>query len=325
MTGVPIETRLVLLRQHGSFTQAYSAALQPDLEHFGDKGGFIAYKKIWGTALALSDPVAPKDNVRDLLGRFCDQNPDATFWQVSHDIAQILVQLGFFANEMGPETKLDLAAYDFSGNSKQNLRSAINRAVRQGYTTRESSIELVGVDKVRAVSNAWRRTRTIRDREVCFLTRPMVFDDGPDVRAFFTFYDTRELVAFFIFDPIYESGEVVGYIAQHSRYRPDCDSVIPVAARCAAIEKFQAEGRKWMSLGLSPFAVPSDTKLRLNTQGIFRICYQSALFNRFVYGLQGHAMHKRQYRGIECQTYYAFNRRPALPRIIKLLRACDII
>lgn len=322
---VSMDTRLALLRQYGNFSQAYSVALQSDLEHFGDDRGFIAYKRVWGTALALSDPLAPKHYVVDLLKRFCQQNPDAAFWNVSHDVAHNLVPLGFFANEMGPETRLDLPTYDFSGRHKQNLRSAINRMASKGFSTKEATINSIGVDKVRAVSDAWRRTRTIRDREVCFLTRPIVIDDEPDVRAFFTFDDKGELAAFSIFDPSYESGEVIGYTSQHNRYRPDCDSLVQVATRRHAIEKFQVEGRKWLSLGLSPFAGLEDKTFRFNTRGIFRLCYDSALFNRFVYALQGHAEHKRQYRGEEQQTYFVFNRRPSWLRIFKLMRACNIL
>ena len=325
MTGVPLDTRIALLRQHGNFTQAYSATYQAGLEHFGDERGVIAYKKVWGTALVLSDPLAAKQNVRDLMVRFLREYPDVAFWSVSRPTAGILGPLGFFINEMGPDTRLDLANYDFAGRDKRTLRLAINRIPKSGYTTRESSIPLIGAEKVKAVSNAWRQTRVIRRREVCFLTRPLVFDDEPDVRAFFTFDRDGELAAFSTFDPVYEAGEVVGYVSAQNRYRPDCDPLVHVATKINAIETFQAEGKRWLFLGISPFAGVKNKTVRLNTRGIFQLCYESAFFNRFVYSLQGLAAHKRQYRGVQEQTYYAFNQRPALSRIVKLIRACNIL
>jgi len=60
MTGVPLNIRIELLRQYGSFPQAYSATFQLGLEHFGDERGFIAYKRVWDTTLVLSDPIAPR-------------------------------------------------------------------------------------------------------------------------------------------------------------------------------------------------------------------------------------------------------------------------
>jgi lysylphosphatidylglycerol synthetase-like protein (DUF2156 family) len=326
MTGVPLETRIALLRQHGSFSQAYSVAFQAGLRHFGDERGFIAYKTVWGTAMALSDPLAPKQAVGNLIARFCRENPDVAFWQISRPVAEILAALGFFTNEMGPDTCIALAGYDLSGRAKHNLRNARNRMNNLGYNTRESTIRSVGADKVKAVSDAWRQTRTVRRREVGFLSRPMVIDDEPDVRAFFTFDRAGELVAFSIFDPIYQSGEVVGYTAQHNRYGPGCDALVQVATKCHAIETFQAEGRKWLSLGLSPFADVRDQDFHHDrwARKAFRGCYKNPLFNRFIYPLQGHATHKRQFRGVQEQTYFAFNRRPSVPRIAKVLWACGI-
>ena len=325
MSGVPLDTRIALLRQHGNFTQAYSAAHQAGLEHFGDERGVIAYKKVWGTALVLSDPLAARQNVRDLIVRFLQEHPDVAFWNVSRPIAGILGPLGFFINEMGPDTRIDLANYNFSGREKRSLRLAINRIAKGGYSTKELPFRLIDVKKVEAVSNAWRRTRVIRRREVCFLTRPLVIDDEPDVRAFFTFDRDGELAAFGTFDPVYESGEVVGYVSAQNRFRPDCDSLVQVGTKLHAIEKFQAEGKKWLFLGLSPFAGVRNQTFRLNTRGMFQLCYESAFFNRFVYSLQGLAAHKRQYHGVQEQTYYAFNQRPAVARIAKLIRACNLI
>ena len=54
-TGVPLDVRFALFRRVcRSASQAYSATFQAGLDHFGDERGFLAYKKIWGTALILS-------------------------------------------------------------------------------------------------------------------------------------------------------------------------------------------------------------------------------------------------------------------------------
>jgi lysylphosphatidylglycerol synthetase-like protein (DUF2156 family) len=116
-------------------------------------------------------------------------------------------------------------------------------------------------------------------------------------------------------------------VSQQNRYRPDCDSLVQVATVRSAIEKFQAEGKKWLFLGLSPFAGLQDRDFLYDwwVRKAFKRCYENSLFNRFVYSLQGHATHKRQFRGIETQTYYAFNQRPSVPRLLKLLWACNIL
>src|SRR5271165_6454347 len=169
LTGVPLDVRIALFRQHGTASQAYSATFQAGLEHFGDERGFLAYKKVWGTSLVLSDPLAPRENVEDLISRFLKEHPDACFWVLSRPIAEILAARGFYVNAMGPDTWIDLTTYNFSGAKKKQLREAINRMVKREFVTRECSLAEVGIDTVKAVSDAWRNTRTIRHQEVSFL------------------------------------------------------------------------------------------------------------------------------------------------------------
>jgi lysylphosphatidylglycerol synthetase-like protein (DUF2156 family) len=171
-TSVPAAVRVELLRQYGTTSQAYSAAFQPELEHFGDDRGFIAYKKIGRTALVLSDPIAPPENIPDLISRFLEQHPDAGFWYLSPPVARVLAARGFYVNTMGHDTWIELTNYDFSGPKKKPLREAVNRMVKRGFVTREGTLAEVGIDKIRGVSEGWRATKTIRSEEVAFLNRP---------------------------------------------------------------------------------------------------------------------------------------------------------
>jgi lysylphosphatidylglycerol synthetase-like protein (DUF2156 family) len=329
MVGVPTDVRIALLRQYGSASQSFSATFQPGLEHFGDRRGFLAYKTVWGTAMVLSDPIAPRDHFSDLISRFLKEHPDCSFWNISRRVAEVLASLGFFINEMGPDTWIDLPSYDFKGAKKENLRHATNRMVNNGFITRETSLTEIGPIEVEKVSEEWRQTRHNGRREPAFLNRPLVLAEELDVRRFFTFDRHGKLVAFQFFDPIYESGEVVGYMSQHSRHLPQADSMVHFALKRVAIEKFQKEGKKLLSLGLSPFAYIEDKDFAQNKNWLvrraFRFAYTNSLFNRYVYPMQGHEAHKRVYRGRTEQTYYAFNTPPSLPRLLKLLVACKIV
>jgi lysylphosphatidylglycerol synthetase-like protein (DUF2156 family) len=329
-TGVPLEVRYDLFRQHGSASQAYSATFQAGLDHFGDKRGFLAYKKIWGTALVLSDPLAPRESMEDLIFRFLKEHPDAGFWVLSKPVAQILAARGFYVNAMGPDTWIELPGYTFSGPKKKQLREAINRMVKRGFETREASLTEVGIDKVKAVSDAWRSGKTIRHEEVSFLNRPLVLGEEPEIRRFFTFNSEGKLVAFGFFDPVYEGGKLIGYTSQHNRHLPEADTMVHFAIKRVAIEAFQKEGLKVLHLGLSPFAdVLQDKEFKANkhwmTSHYFNRAHKDWSFNRFIYPNKGLEIHKRVYRGVEEQNYYAFNRRPSLLRLIKAMRACKVI
>jgi lysylphosphatidylglycerol synthetase-like protein (DUF2156 family) len=329
VSNVPVEVRTALLRQYGTASQAYSATYQDELEHFGDERGFIAYKTVWGTALALSDPIAPPENLGDLICRFTQRYKDIGFWYVSRPIAQLLATRGFSINQIGQETRIDLGGYDFRGNHKQSLRAATNQIAKSGTVIRESTFTTVGLERMRALSEQWRRTRTIANREVAFLNRPLVLGEEPDVRRFFAFARDGEPVAFNCFDPIYDGGEVVGYMCQHSRHAPQADSRVHRAIKRLAIETFQREGRKILYLGLAPFAHIKNDDFRAERSYLvwrsFRFAYRSRLINRYVYPLQGLEAHKRRFRGVWEPAYYAFNKFPSLPRVFKMLRASKII
>jgi phosphatidylglycerol lysyltransferase len=326
MAGVALDVRISLLRQHGSFSQAYSASFQAGLEHFGDEQGFIAYKMVGRTAMVLSDPVAPPQYHDRLICRFLREQHDACFCQVSYPVAKLLSSLGFFVNQIGCDNRIDLAGYDFSGRGKRNLRNSANRMVSLGHVIRECSIAEVGVDAVQAVSDAWKRTHTIRNREVTFMSRPMVWSEERDVRWLFTFDRGSRLVAFGVFDPVYELGQIVGYTSQANRHLPEADSLVQHAIKRRAIETFKAEGRKWLFLGLSPFADIHDWEFRHNwlVRRAFVFANRNALFNRFVYPVKYICEHKSQFRGVTHQTYFAFDKLPSVPRLLKLYRACNI-
>jgi lysylphosphatidylglycerol synthetase-like protein (DUF2156 family) len=251
------------------------------------------------------------------------------FCHVSRPVAEILARRGFFINEMGPDIRIDHAGYDFKGAKKVNLRNAVNRMARTGGTIRECSLSEIGIAEVKTLSDHWRRTRQIRRREVAFLNRPLVLADEPDVRRFFAFDRHDRPLAFQFFDPIYDAGDVVGYLSQHSRHLPEADPTIQFALKSHAIRTFQQEGRRVLYLGLSPFAYIEDRDFapRKNwvTRRLFRFAYTNYVFNRFFFPLQGIELHKREFRGVAEQSYFAFNRLPAVPRLLRLLVVCKII
>jgi lysylphosphatidylglycerol synthetase-like protein (DUF2156 family) len=326
MEPLTLDTRMALLRQHGSFTQAYSATVQPDLLHFGDETGFIAYKNVWGTAMALADPVAAPQSVDRLLDRFLQAHADAAFWQISRPLAGKLAARGFLVNEFGFETRLELEGYTFEGQRKRNLRKATRRAAELGYLVRECRPSELDNKAIEAVTAMWWKERPSGRRDVSFLNRPIAFVDEPDVRWFVAFDPAGSIVGYCVCDPIFSDGAVVGYSTSASRQLHDT-VMVGHAVKHHAVLAFQREGRRQLNLGLSPVDGIEDQDFEYDwaiRRGL-AYCFRSALFNRFVYSLQGHAQHKRQFGGTTEQTYIAFNKRPGVLRMVKLLKACNII
>jgi lysylphosphatidylglycerol synthetase-like protein (DUF2156 family) len=324
--GVPLEARLAVLRQHGRFCQSFSAATQAGIQHFGGEHGFIAYKKVWGTTMVLGDPVVSPRLADDLLDGFLARHCDVAFWDASRTLANNLAKRGFRINELGYETRIDLATYTFDGQSKRNLRKAVRRAEQLGYTIRESSIGSLDIEAIKDISQAWRVRRPWGSREIRFLNRPVVFAEEQDVRWFFAFDPGGTPVGYCVCDPIYKGGSVIGYSAA-SRQRPNLALMIGHALKAHAIKIFQREGKRWFHLGLSPFDGLADKNFESDwaVRRVLRWFYNSKLFNKHVYPLRGHSAHKKQFGGQAEHTYIAINRKPGFVRTIKLLRACNFI
>jgi lysylphosphatidylglycerol synthetase-like protein (DUF2156 family) len=318
--------RLRVLREHGNFALAYSATFQPGLDYFGGEEGFLAYKQVGSTAFVLSNPLAPIGGCEDLIRSFVSERSDVCFWQASRPVAKILEKIGFCVNEMGTETRIELGGYDFDGPRKRNFRRALNRAACCSYTIAERSVTSLDREELQTVSERWRQTRAVKNREMTFLTRPAILHDEVDVRKFFTFDHKGSLQAFAFFDPIYKGGKVAGYLCSAKRRVPEADTLVGYAILHRAIRTFQDEGKVILSLGLSPLCGIEDKELssnRLVSFG-FRAVYRSRLFNELIYPLQGFAAHKGAFCGSAEQTYCAFKRGLALSQLVKMPRACNL-
>ena len=315
------------LERYGGFALAYSVAHQPGLKRFGDERGFLAYKMVGRTAFVLADPLAPQDMWGTLIDALVAEKGDVTFWQVSHGMAELLSARGFSVNELGLERWIDLEGYDFAGPGRRSFRTARNRFSRAGCRALEMSPEAFDPVQVEAISNGWRGTRTTKRRELSFLVRPVVLGDEVGVRKFFVLDREGKPSAFASFDPLYSGGRIVGYLSATRRWLPTADPLSAYFLVRHAIETFQGEGVPRLYLGLEPFQEIEDKEFEKDwlTRRAFRFIHTNALAQRFIYPSQSLARHKDSYGGDSRQTYCAMNTPPALPRLLKLLRACGIV
>ena len=325
-TGLDLKVRSELLRKHGSFTLAYSAAVQPRLMHHGDQHGFIAHRSRWGVTCALGDAVC-EDSFRSTLTRqFVDEYQRPMFCQVSRSTAKILAELDYCINPMGIDTTLDLNEYTLGGKKKEWLRYAGNWVQRRGYEIRESSFEDTTADSVEEISEAWRKTRTVKQKEVRFLNRPIVLEDEPDVRKFFLIDPDGQPLAFVFLDPLYRDGQIIGYATSFKRRHPEAPQYGEQAIMKHIIEKLKSESVGQLNLGLSPMASSGETDFSnsATTAWLFQHAFESRIVNRHFYHLKGHADYKRRFHGIEEPCYLAMPKRFSPRRLATLLALCGI-
>jgi len=195
----------------------------------------------------LSNPLAPTGGCEDLIRSFVSERRDVCFWQASRPVAKILEKIGFCVNEMGTETRIELGGYDFEGPRKRNFRRALNRAACCRYTIAERSVTSLDRKELQTVSERWRQTRGVKNREMTFLTRPAILDDEVDVRKFFTFDHRGSLQAFAFFRSHLRRWRGCGYLCSAKRRLPEADPLVGYAILHRAIRTFKDEGKVILS------------------------------------------------------------------------------
>ncbi len=319
--------RLKLVRRWGTFTQAYSTAKQPGLEHFWHGDCYLAYQQKWHVACVLADPVGPPEDHAALLHAFLKKFRKTCFWQITRTTTQILQDARFWINEIGVDTRLELADYNFAGKKKERLRHATNWLTKNHFEIREGSFARdINVEEIRVLSDSWQASRRIRGT-VRFFNRPIVFIDEPDVRKFFLFDSDGRPVAFVFFDPIYRDGNVIGYSPSIKRRLPDAPLRAEEGIMKRAIEQFQCEDIEQVMLGLSPLLGITDQEFRSNW--LIHFSWSRGLkakwLNKYFYNLAGHADFKRRFCGIEEPTYYASDIRWNDLRVIATMRLAGVL
>jgi len=324
--SIPLECRMNLLRQHGDFSVAYSAATQPLMEYVGDEDGFLAFRRRWGLAIGLGDPVCAPDRREGLIKTFLEQHPRASFVHCTESTAEILQSMDYRINEIGTDSRLDLNDWTFGGKQREWLRYADNWMTRRGYVIREGSFA-ENKAQVEQVSEAWRQTRTVKRKEVRFLNRPIVLGDEPGVRRFMLYDGGGALQAFVLFDPLYRNGAVTGYVTCMKRRMPDVPQYAEPAIMKRAIEIFQAEGVPSVWLGLSPLADIENNRFRTNRvlHWTTRYYHGAGWINRYFYNFLGHSQFKARFRGEKHQVYYASPVRWNTRRLLALSSLCGVI
>ncbi len=296
--------RLDYLRAFGGHSMSTSL-LAPGMRYFDVPGvGFIGYMAYGGATLALADPVAAPLDRSALLEAFLAQHPRAGFVQVSEPVADLLHRrFGLYATQLGIETVLNLDTWTLRGRSKQALRTAHNQALARGITVAEGCSEA----EREALSREWLATRRVSDTEIAFLIRPLRMEPVPGTRVFCAREGSR-LIGFVCFDPLFEDGEVVGYVPNVSRASATFRQGIFYTITVRALERFREEGARTVNLGLSPLAI--DGARRPGESGSFKRLL-NALYrhgNR-LYNFQGVRFAKSRFRGREEPVFVAHRAR----------------
>ncbi|MDR7193024.1 bifunctional lysylphosphatidylglycerol flippase/synthetase MprF [Luteimonas terrae] len=129
---------------------------------FSEAGdAFLMYGRQGRSWIALFDPVGPRESWPELVWRFLEHARDAgargCFYQVGQDALPLYLDAGLRLFKLGEYASVPLKGFSLQGKRRGNLRTAVNRAEREGLTF--AIIDAVDVPAalpaMRAVSDAW--------------------------------------------------------------------------------------------------------------------------------------------------------------------------
>ena len=126
----------------------------------GMRDAYVAYRVIGGVALVLGDPIGSPDGGERAIEEFLDLCASRgwvpCFYGMTPRYLAVYRQAGLRTLQIAEDTVIDLAGLDFKGRAWQDVRTALNKAEREG-------IRYEAFDGAPCRPRSWRNSRAISD------------------------------------------------------------------------------------------------------------------------------------------------------------------
>ncbi|QRP49279.1 bifunctional lysylphosphatidylglycerol flippase/synthetase MprF [Amycolatopsis sp. FDAARGOS 1241] len=154
-----VDTATELLQRHGGGTLSWMTTWPENYHFFPDDESYLAYHRHAGVAIALGDPIGAVPGTITAFSEACDSaGLIPCLFSVTEETIAFTGGLGWSRVQVAEDTIVDLENLEFRGKAWQNVRSALNRAKKEGIAFRLVTLadepwSLVA--QVRAISEEW--------------------------------------------------------------------------------------------------------------------------------------------------------------------------
>jgi lysylphosphatidylglycerol synthetase-like protein (DUF2156 family) len=219
----------------------------------------VAYRVIGGVAVTTGGPVGARDPgaVADFAAHCRDEGWTPCLYSIDATVAEDARALGFRTVQVAEETVLPLGELKFTGKKWQDVRTALNKAAKEGITAEWTTFQeapLAISDQIRAISEEWVADKGLP--EMGFTLGGLDELADPDVRLLVAVDADRSVHGVTSWLPIQRDGKVVGWTLDFMRRRSDeraFRGVMEFLIASAALS-CQAEGAEILSLSGAPLA-----------------------------------------------------------------------
>lgn len=254
----PREALGQLLRRHGGGSIGWMRTW-PAFSTWTSADGEVAisYCVVGTVAIAIGDPVGPESAFRAASSgfrRFCHYAGWTPCWFAATAALRECAP-GWRSTQIGEDTVMDLTDLSFAGKSWQDVRTARNRAVREGVTMiggRLSDLSAELHRQIDEISREWVQRKPIPEMGFTLGTLNHAMD--PEMRTHLAVNADGEVQGVTTWLPIHRDGRVVGWTLDLMRRRPDGFRPVMEFLIAESALLFQQQGFEVMSLSVAPLA-----------------------------------------------------------------------
>lgn len=228
-----------------------------------DGRSYVAYRVIAGVALTTSGPVAAARDLPKVLDGFMRHCAEhgwvPCLYSVTAEVAAVLPAASWSRLRIATETVLELGDLAFRGKRFQDVRTALNRAEKEGVRavwTSYGQLSLGWREQLLEISEEWVAEQGLP--ELGFTLGGITEVDDPDVRILLAVDDAGLVHAVTSWMPVYDGGAVTGWTLDFMRRRQDGFRPVMEFLIGTAALTLQAQGYSFLSLSGAPLAVPDD-------------------------------------------------------------------
>ncbi|WP_134194965.1 DUF2156 domain-containing protein [Curtobacterium sp. PhB25] len=219
----------------------------------------VAFRRNGGVAVTVGGPFGYPDARAAAMtdfARYCDDNGWTTvFYGIDAGTAELLTTQGWSTLPVAEDADLDPRTWTTTGKRKQDVRTAVNRARREGITATWSSWQDLPPSTARqieAISEEWVSERELP--EMGFTLGGVDEMRDPAVRTLVAQDATGRVLAVTSWLPSHREGRVVGWTLDVMRRTEAAPNGVMEFLVASAAERMRDDGVERLSLSAAPLA-----------------------------------------------------------------------
>ncbi|WP_249399809.1 bifunctional lysylphosphatidylglycerol flippase/synthetase MprF [Corynebacterium qintianiae] len=285
----------------------------------GGDTGYVAFRVSRNVAVTLGGPVRTEESTRDEIADAFEEFAAEQGWRVAwYSVSEDFARAGFRTIHVAEESLLLTDNLEFKGKRFQNIRTARNRAAKEGVRavwTTWADLDVEMREKIVALSEQWVADKALPEMGFTLGSVDELAVDG--TMLLLAVGEDGHLHGVTSWLPVYECGELAGYTLDFMRrdtdgFRPTVEFLLAEAAAIAG-----AEGLKWVSLSGAPLARSGEPESLLEV-----LLDRAGASIEPLYGFRSLAASKYKFHPTHSGWYLAYDDELALGAIAFAVVSC---